>query len=400
MKLARFSDRHVAIAFALGLAGAVAGCRGDDSTAGLAPTSDAGSTSALLPYHMGADITWVQHDEMYGATYLDSDGVQKDMIEILKNHGFNSVRLRTFVDPKAADGYDQFDGFGDLAHTVTMAKRVKDAGMSLLLDFHYSDNWADPGKQCIPVAWQQDTFEQLTQHLHDYTLSAITALKDAGATPDMVEIGNEITPGMLFSICDNFGIPTAVRPEVNGRTSSWANLGTLLKAGVQAVKEVDPNIKIVMHIDKGGDLAASVYWITNAQAQGVPFDIFADTSYVRWQGQPNSWQNTFNTLASMFPTLSFIIPEYGNETATSPPTPSTMRIANETMYNLPNSRGLGTWFYEPTHPSQSGIGIGLFQGITSDAGVFSDPWPVFPSIPAALMEYDQMKVDYARRLSL
>jgi hypothetical protein len=102
----------------------------------------------------------------------------------------------------------------------------------------------------------------------------------------------------------------------------------------------------------------------------------------------------------MFPTLSFIIPEYGNEIATSPATPSTMRIANDTIFKLPGNRGLGTWFYEPEHPSQSGIGDGLFQKIVDDGGVASDPWPVFPAIPDAIREYDQMKVDYAARLSL
>ena len=381
------------------LATALTACGSDDarssSSEGLRATPP-----PPVPYNMGADITWVQHDEFYGATYLDTDGVQKDFLEIMKNHGFNSARLRTFVDPKAADGYDQVDGFGDLEHTVTMAQRIKQAGMTYLLSMHYSDNWADPGKQCIPVAWQGDTFEQLTEHLREYTSNAIGTLKAAGVTPDLVQIGNEITPGMLFSVCDSTGIPLPdMDPQVNGRNSNWANLGTLLKAGAEAVRAVDPKIKIVLHIDKGGDLGVSRWWVQNALEQGVPFDVLANTSYVRWQGEPNAWRETFTTMVAEFPNLSFIIPEYGNETAMDPPTPSTMRIANDLIYNLPDNRGLGTWFYEPTHPSQSGIGIGLVQGDYS-SGTLSDPWPSVQVMPEALAEYDRMKVDYASRLSL
>jgi arabinogalactan endo-1,4-beta-galactosidase len=350
-------------------------------------------------YFIGADITWIQHDEFYGATYVDTDGTTKDILALMKNHGFNSVRLRTFVDPKAADGYDKVDGFGDLAHTLTMARRVKQAGMGFYLAIHYSDNWADPGKQCIPVAWQADTtLAALTQHLSDYTSNLITTLVAGGARPDLVQVGNEITGGMLEHICDVNGIPIPNTPvPVSGSASNWANLGTLLKAGIQAVKTVDPTIKVVLHIDKGGDLTASVNWINNARTQMVPFDVFADTSYVRWQGQPSTWQNTFRMLTTMFPTLSFLIPEYGNETATSPATPSTMRIANDIVFGIPTNRGIGTFIYEPEHPAQSGIGIGLFGSTRTDAGI-TDAWPVFTALPDAMAVYDQMKAAYASRL--
>jgi arabinogalactan endo-1,4-beta-galactosidase len=201
---------------------------------------------------------------------------------------------------------------------------------------------------------------------------------------------------MLFSICDATGIPMGTSP-INGLASNWTNLGMLLKAGIQAVKEVDPSIKTVLHIDKGGDLGSSVSWIQSAMAQGVQFDVFADTSYVRWQGQPASWQTTFTSLATMFPNLSFIIPEYGNETATNPATPSTMKIANDLIFNLPGNRGVGTWFYEPEHPGQASIGVGLFNSTPVDGGV-QDSWPNFIATPGAMSVYNQLKVAYAARL--
>src|SRR5690349_23769124 len=113
-----------------------------------APAPDAATDAATLGapsgFILGADITWAQADESFGATF--SDGRERDILEILRDHGFNYVRLRTFVDPRAADGYDRENGFGDLAHTIAFGKRIKARGLGFLLDLHYSDNWADPGK--------------------------------------------------------------------------------------------------------------------------------------------------------------------------------------------------------------------------------------------------------------
>ncbi len=389
-----------------GTGGGTTGAGGDTATgAGGATTTgaggDGGSTTAPGgpgTYQMGADITWVPHDEFYGAIYVDTDGTQKDILTLLKNHGFNSVRLRTFVDPKATDGYDQFDGFADQQHTIAMAQRVKQAGMGLLLALHYSDNWADPGKQCVPVAWQGHTLTQLMQDVHDYTFNLLTAMKDAGAEPDLVQVGNEITPGLLFSICDGTGTPVSAAP-VNGLNTpaNFANFTGLLKQGIAAVKEVDPAIKTVLHIDKGGDMNASVGWITAVQGQGVQFDVFADTSYVRWQGQPAQWQATFSKLATTFPNLQFIIPEYGNEVATDPATPTTMEIANQIIFGIAGNRGVGTWIYEPEHPAQAGIGIGLVQTTPIDGGI-ADPWPIITAMPSGMAVFDQMKVTFAGRL--
>src|SRR5262249_5646382 len=156
--------------------------------------------------------------------HFRDQGAEKDILVILKSHGFNYIRLRTFVDPKAADGYSP-KGYCDLAHTITMAKRVKAAGMGLLLDFHYSDNWADPGKQVKPAAWQSLGFDALAAAVHDYTKDAISKLVTAGAAPDLVQIGNEITPGMLLP---------------DGAIGNWKQLGALLKAGIAGVKDVAP----------------------------------------------------------------------------------------------------------------------------------------------------------------
>jgi arabinogalactan endo-1,4-beta-galactosidase len=270
--------------------------------------------------------------------------------------------------------------------------------MGLLLAIHYSDNWADPGKQCIPVAWQGHTITQLMTDVHDYTFNLINDMKNAGAEPDLVQVGNEITPGLLINICDVNGLPTSTAP-VNGRmtTANIANFAGLLKQGIAAVKAVDPAIKTVLHIDKGGDMNASMSWINTVMAQNVQFDVFADTSYVRWQGQPAGWQATFTKLATTYPTLQFLIPEYGNETATTPATPTTMEIANQIIFGISGNRGVGTWIYEPEHPAQAGIGIGLVNTTTVDGGI-QDPWPIFTGLPSGMAVYDKLKVTYSSRL--
>jgi arabinogalactan endo-1,4-beta-galactosidase len=372
-----------------GSAAAAAGRGGTSGQAGAAGSAGAagrggsggggsgggGNNTFDATFYIGADITWVQADESRGATY--SDGTQKEILQLLKDHGFNYVRMRVFVDPRAADGYDKSGGFGDLAHTITFGKRVKAAGMGFLVDFHYSDNWADPGKQCVPVAWQSfTTIAQMATAVHDYTKDAITQLVAQGARPDMVQVGNEITPGMLIHRCDSGGQPTGNNP-VTGSLSSWTNLGMLLKAGVAGVKEVDAGILIMLHIDRGNNLATSRSFIMNAMSQGVAFDVFGESCYTAYQGMPSAWMSTFTSLATEFPNLKFVIAEYGPE----------QRAANDVMFNLAGGRGLGTFNWEPTHSGAWNTGHVLFSASGNRYTATAD-----------LSLYDAMKTAYASRL--
>jgi len=275
---------------------------------------------------IGADISSVQAAEARGVQYSDK-GVRKDILTILKDHGFNYVRLRVFNDPTKATPRDRpysMDGYCDLPHTIEMAKRVKAMGMALLIDFHYSDSWADPGKQFTPSAWTELPFSDLVAKMHDWTNDAITRMRNAGVQPDMVQVGNEITPGLMT--------------DRGGSTRNWEQLGQLLKAGIAGVKEVDPKILVMLHIDKGGDNAATRRWVDAALAQGVSFDILGESCYVRWQGPSSGWKANFDDLAARYPNLSFVIAEVGSET----------RNAAEIMKSLPDHRGLGTFVWEPT----------------------------------------------------
>ncbi len=332
LSLRRFEVALVALAIAAGLAGCMGGTR--------AGSSDARKTVPYRPnFIVGADISSVPASEARGIKFSDN-GVQKDILQILKDHGFNYIRLRLFVEPTNPGGYSS-RGYCGLPQTIAMAKRVKEAGMGLLLDFHYSDTWADPGKQTKPLAWRDMPLDQLIKTMHDYTKDAIAQLKAAGGEPDMVQIGNEITPGMLLNTLPGRrggGGPQRVSTQPEGSARDWAVLSSLLKAGIQGVKDVDPRILIVLHIDKGGDNAASRWWVDAALAHGVSFDILGESCYTRFQGPPAGWKANFDDLAVRYPKLSFMIAEVGYETLE----------ANEIMHNLPNHRGLGTFIWEPT----------------------------------------------------
>ncbi len=364
-----------------GIAGSGGGQGGQSGRGGTTGTGGSGTSTLPFTFYIGADITNIE---------TQPDASRASLLTLMKAHGFNYIRLRTFVDPRAADGYDKTNGYDDITHTVAFGKQVKDAGMGLLVDFHYSDNWADPGKQCVPIAWQSyTTIGDLATAVHDYTQDAITKLIAGGARPDMVQIGNESTPGILVHRCDSGGRPlagTAGYNPVNGAlylysstdggappsggppAGGWANLGMLLNAGVKGVKDVDAGILIALHLDRGNDLASSRQFIMNAMSRSVPFDVFGESCYSGTQGQPSDWTATFTSLASQFPNVKFVIAEYSGA----------QKAANDVMFNMANQRGLGTFNWQPgTLWTRSGS--------------------TYTAQPDMAI-YDQMKIDYASRL--
>ena len=284
------------------------------------------TTRTQVPFYIvGADISWVQQREASGTRYSDN-GVAKDMLAILKDHGFNYIRLRVFNDPTKATPRDRPyspQGYCDLPHTIAMGQRVKKAGLRLLIDFHYSDAWADPDKQYTPSAWASLSFDDLEKKMHDWTKDAVTQMKDAGAQPDMVQAGDEITPGMMT--------------DRGGGTGNWPQLARLLKAGLTAVKDVDPQIQTMLHIDRGGDNAGARRWVDNALAQKVEFDVLGLSCYSRWHGPPSGWKANFDDLAVRYPKLKFVIAEVDAQA----------EAANDIMKALPDGRGLGTFIWEP-----------------------------------------------------
>lgn len=337
---------------------------GGGPESGGAAAGGASGGNATLSFFLGADISSVQESS---ASFVDTDGRTKSIFALLKNHGFNSVRLRTFVDPTAPYGYassangctGKSEAYGDKEHVIAYGKQAKAEGMGLLVDFHYSDVWADPGNQIIPAAWRNAAnIDALATLVKDYTKDFLEDAIREGARPDMVQVGNEITPGMLMHVpgsnTDCWGNSPSGAP-FGGATNNWANLGKLLKAGASAVREVDPSILIMLHVENTDELSGVRWWLDNAVDQGVDFDVFGLSCYTAFQGTPSVWKNTFTAIASDHPNLKFVIAEYNPERTQ----------ANQIMKDLPG--GLGTFFWEPTQSGEWGDSMFTWQGNTARA---------------------------------
>ncbi len=269
---------------------------------------------------LGADISFLPELEASGIKFSER-GVEKDAIKTLKEHGFNYVRLRIFNDPARDSGYSPKRGFCDLANTKRMAKRVKEAGMKLLLDFHYSDYWADPGKQFKPAAWRDLSFPEMKRALYDYTKNVVQELKAQGTTPDMIQIGNEINHGIVW-------------PE--GSVANLDSLAQLLNAGEAAVKSVDANIAIMLHVALGGQNHESVFFIDNMLARGVNFDVIGESYYPKWHGTLDDLHHNLNDLVRRYK-KDVIVVEYSQ----------LKEEVNKISFELPDGHGKGTCIWEP-----------------------------------------------------
>lgn len=269
---------------------------------------------------LGADISFLPELEYKGIKFNDN-GQEKDALQILINHKINYIRLRIFNNPAADSGYSPKLGFCDLEHTKAMAKRVKAAGMKLLLDFHYSDTWADPGKQFKPLAWEGLNFTQLKAAINKYTKEVLLALKNQGTLPDMVQVGNEINHGMIW-------------PE--GSSKNMDTLSQFLKAGIAGVNEVDPSINIMLHIACGGQNKESRYFLDYMLSHGVTFDIIGQSYYPKWHGTLDSLKDNLTDLAKRYE-QDIIVVEY-TEHKTE---------VNDITFNLPDNKGKGTCIWEP-----------------------------------------------------
>ncbi len=269
---------------------------------------------------LGADISFLPELEAKGIHFSDK-GREKDAIAILKDHGFNYIRLRIFNDPANDSGYSPGKGFCDLQHTLQMARRIKSAGLRFLLDFHYSDTWADPGKQYKPAAWKSLSFDQLTKALHDYTSDVLQALKRQNTLPDMVQVGNEINHGIVWP---------------DGRINNPDNLSRLLKAGISAVEEVAPAAVIMLHIALGGQHDESVFFIDNMLARGVQFDVIGLSYYPKWHGSLDDLKNNLTLLAKSYK-QDIIVVEYSQ----------LKKEVNDIVFGLPGDKGKGTCIWEP-----------------------------------------------------
>lgn len=217
---------------------------------------------------IGHDISTLLSVEKAGGKFYDK-GVEGDCIAILKRYGANYVRLRLWNDPCDADGRPYGAGNCDLDTVLTLARRAKDQGLKWLLCLHYSDFWADPGKQYPPKAWQGFDEDQMTAAVYDYTRQVLMACKDLDLLPDMVQVGNEVTNGLLWPM---------------GRKPNFDQISRFISAGIRAVREVSPHSIVMVHLDNGGNHPMYVEWFDSFFARGGDCDVIGLSYYPTWHG--------------------------------------------------------------------------------------------------------------------
>lgn len=295
----------------------------------------------------GADIGWLPQMEATGFKFFDQDGTEKDCLQLLKDRGMNTVRLRVWVNPND----DKASGHCSKDETVAMALRAQKMGMRVMINFHYSDSWADPGKQHKPKAWENLSFPDLLNAVYDHTFEVVSALKKAGVTPKWVQVGNEIPGGMLWP---------------DGSTDNWLQLGQLLNKGYEATKAVDKNIKVIVHLDEGNNNEKFRYFFDNATAQKVKYDIIGLSYYPFWIKKDYS-----ETIADLeFNLIDMVnrydkdvmIVEVGGEDHQVQNTYELLQATLNAVRKVPNNRGLGVIYWEPQGAkSWSGYGLSAWQ---------------------------------------
>ena len=216
----------------------------------------------------GMDISMLDELEKMGVSYYDQ-GEKNDLITILEQNGVNTIRLRVWKDPYDDKGNVYGGGTVDEKVLIDLAKRIKQKNMKFILDIHYSDFWADPAKQFKPKAWKDISGQELVDVVYRYTKNLLVNLKEEGIVPEMVQVGNEITNGLLWP---------------DGRTPNYDGMFNLIKSGVRAVREVMENSKIILHLDYGGDNKLYRSWFDEAVNHNVDYDVIGLSYYPFWHG--------------------------------------------------------------------------------------------------------------------
>ena len=242
----------------------------------------------------GCDISSLIELEQFGAKFLDFSKKEVDLVEFLKDSGFNSMRIRLWVDPYNENKDPYLGGTNDLTKALELVKRAKEVNMSILLDFHYSDFWVDPGKQTLPKSWKNiSTLEELVNKVYSYTKETLEVFKEQGYDIEYVQIGNETTNGMLW--------PFAKLYEENvDFEEKFKNLADILKAGIKASKEVYPQIKTIIHLERSGYTEIYDNYLSHLEFHNVDYDILGMSYYPYWHKDLSHLEMTLDLIKNKY----------------------------------------------------------------------------------------------------
>ena len=275
----------------------------------------------------GADISWVTQMEAAGKKFYDSTGTQLDCFQLMKNLGFNSIRLRAWVNPS--------DGSCNTGDMVAKAMRAKALGLKIMVDFHYSDIWADPGHQTIPAAWTGMSISSLDSAVFSYTQTVLKTLKQNSVTPTWVQVGNETDDGMLW--------------ETGRASTNMANFASLVASGYNAVKSVDSTIQVIVHISNGSENTHFRWIFDGLKANNAKWDIIGMSLYP----PTNSWATydaqclaNINDMISRY-ARPVMICEVGMDVNSPSICYSFLTDILSKVKSVSNNNGLGVFYWEP-----------------------------------------------------
>src|SRR5262252_360953 len=312
-------------------------------------------------YAIGADVSFLAQAEQHGVVFKDGDRA-KPGLQILKDHGYKWIRLRLFHAPTTLPN--------NLQYTIVVAKQAKALGFKFLLDYHYADDWADPGKQPIPKTWQGKSHAELVTAVFEYTRDTIAAFRDAGVLPDMVQVGNEITNGMLW--------PDGSLP------ANWNNFADLVYAGINGVDAGRGNNarpKIMIHIDRGADAKGTKAFLDTLNSYEIPYDIIGQSYYPWWHGSLNDLRNNLQFMAKEYQKGIIVVEtaynwkpgNYIDRPAPFAESPEGQRDfldqVNRAVQETPNGRGQGVFWWEPA-----------VEGELTIRGLFDDQHKTLPAM--------------------
>ena len=226
---------------------------------------------------LGIDVSTYLEELEHGAKYYWGD-IQIDPMDAFRENGVDWVRIRVWNDPRSEAGEPYLAGTCDMDHYIRLATLAKSKGYKMLLDFHYSDFWADPGKQMIPKAWRGLDAEAMAQALYTFTKDCLLAAKAAGVAPEMIQVGNEITNGILW--------PVGRLEQPDGTRGNYVNFCELVDAGCRACREVLPEAKIVLHLERSNDKAVYQEFFSEMERAGIDYDVIGASYYPYWHGTP------------------------------------------------------------------------------------------------------------------
>lgn len=295
-----------------------------------------------IEFAKGADISWLTEMEAAGKKFYTSNGTEQECMALLKSIGMNTIRLRVWVNPA--------DGWNNTADIVAKAVRAKNLGLRIMIDFHYSDTWADPGHQAKPAAWASQNFASLKTSLHDHTINVLAALKNSGVTPEWVQVGNETNDGMLW-------------PDGKASTA-MANFTQLINAGYDAVKSVYPGTKVIVHISNGFDNGLFRWLFDGLKNNGGKWDVIGMSLYpgpADWATMNAQCLVNMNDMVSRY-NKEVMIVEVGMSWDQPAACKAFLLDIIAKTRSVANKKGLGVLYWEPqSYGNWKGYTLGAFD---------------------------------------